>query len=76
MATSSPNPENDFPVQSKEQRPYHYGVADMTTRDKKIRENLSEEGINLIVVQQADNDSEWEEPVRFTEASSASLSSA
>jgi len=48
----------------------------MTTRDKKIRENLSEEGINLIVVQQADNDSEWEEPVRFTEASSASLSSA
>ena len=56
-------------TQTKEHRPYHYGVADMTARNKKIRKNLPEEEIDRIVVQQADNDSEWEEPIHVLKLS-------
>lgn len=45
----------------------------MTARNKKIRKNLSEEEIDRIVVQQADNDSEWEEPIHVSKVKPASL---
>ena len=45
----------------------------MTVRNKKRKENLSEKEIDHIIVQQADNDSEWEEPICVSKAKPASL---
>ncbi len=45
----------------------------MSVRNKKRRERLSEEEIDLVIVPQADNDSEWEEPICVSKAKPASL---
>ena len=45
----------------------------MSVRNKKRRERLSEEEIDLVIVQQVDNDSEWEEPICVSKATPASL---
>ncbi len=46
----------------------------MTTKDKTIRKRLSEEEIDKIVVEQADNSSAWEEPIHVRKTKPTSLS--
>lgn len=46
----------------------------MTIKNKTMKKKLSEEEIDDIVISQADNDSEWEEPIHVREAKSTSLS--
>lgn len=45
----------------------------MSTRDKR-QDNLSEEGIDEIVVAQADDDSAWEKPIHVRRTKPTSLS--
>jgi hypothetical protein len=53
---------------------HHHGMADMTGMGKDKRKKLSKEEIDKIVVEQADDDSAWEEPVRVRRGKAASLS--
>jgi hypothetical protein len=49
-------------------------MAYMTTRGKTMGKKISEEKIDDIVISQADNDSEWEEPILVRKTKSTSLS--
>jgi len=49
-------------------------LVDMNTKRSETIENLSEEEIDNIVISQADDDSEWEEPIRVSAARPANLS--
>lgn len=46
----------------------------MITKSKTMKKKLSEEKIDNIVISQADNDSEWEEPVHVHKTKPTSLS--
>ena len=46
----------------------------MTEKDERMKKRLSEEEIDKIVVEQADNDSAWEEPIHVRKTKSTSLS--
>lgn len=46
----------------------------MTEKDKTMKRKLSEEEIDKIVVEQADNDSAWEEPIHVRKTKPTSLS--
>ncbi len=45
----------------------------MTARNDKIRQNISAQEIDRIVVEQADNDSKWEGPIYVSKSKTASL---
>ena len=49
-------------------------AIDMNTKRNEPIEYLSEEEIDNIVISQADDDSEWEEPIRVSAARPANLS--
>lgn len=46
----------------------------MTKIDKKKKKKLSQEEIDDIVISQADNDSEWEEPIQVRKTKPTNLS--
>ncbi len=46
----------------------------MTTKNHKMKKILPEEEIDNLVISQADNDSEWEEPIRVCKTEPTNLS--
>jgi hypothetical protein len=49
-------------------------MADMTKIDKTMKKKLSQEEIDDILISQADNDSEWEEPIHVRKTKPTNLS--
>jgi hypothetical protein len=49
-------------------------MADMTKIDKTMKKKLSQEEIDDILISQADNDSEWEEPILVRKTKPTNLS--
>jgi len=62
-----------FSAQTKTHRTYHHWVADMTGTSKAMKKKPSEEEIDKIVVVQSEDDSAWEEPIRFRRSTAPCL---
>lgn len=63
-----------FPTETRERRPYYHRLARMNTTKKKRAVRLDQEGIDRLVVSQANDESAWEAPIQVKRSKPAALS--